>query len=294
MSTRTGPNRLILYSCLLPTFALTIFTAIIPLVLAFYYSFFDWMGGPMKPVGLLNYINLLNDSIFWQSLKNNIIIVGMCSVGHLVPAFILAVLLSGRWMKLRAVYRFCIFLPVVLSPIVVGFIWRMIYNSKYGLLNAALKALGLQELIYPYLDRPETVILFATFPIVWQYIGLYMVIFLASIQGIPEDILNVAELDGASNLQRARHIVFPLTYETIKVAILLSISGNMKVFDHIYSLTSGGPGNASTVLAMYAYKSTFTMMKVSYGSAISISTLVISLMIILLSRVLMRKNYSEN
>lgn len=264
------------------------FVVIVPLIISVYFSFFKWSGGLNKSfIGLHNYVQLLQDGKFWFSFRNNVIITLLSIVGQLGIAFAIAAVLQSRWIRFREFHRTVLFLPVVLPAVVVGFIWNLIYSQQYGILNGLLRGLHLEEWIRPWLDNPQIVIYSVTVPIVWQWIGLYLIIFMAALQNIPAEIYEAAEIDGATGLKKVGYITFPLLYNTLKVAVMLCISGNMKIFDSIYVMTGGGPGISSTVMAQYAYTTSFGQFNFGYGSAISVGMIIISLGLILLSRRLM-------
>lgn len=278
-------KRSTLFLYLFPGVALFIGFVILPLLLSMRYSFFNWNGGAnMRFVGLGNYLELVQDPDFWNAFKNNIIVIISCIIGQLGFALLLCGLFTSKLLKLKEFHRTVMFIPVVLSAIVVGFVWTLIYNKDIGILNILLKALHLQALIQPWLDDPKIVMFSVSVPLIWQYIGEYLIIFMAAVQGIEKSILEVAEIDGCTGLNRLRYIIAPLISDTIKVAVMLCIAGNMKVFDHIYVMTGGGPGNSSMVMAQYAYKISFQQFKLGYGSTISVGILVLSLTIIFVSR----------
>lgn len=255
----------------------------------FYYSFFNWKGGPrMNFIGFDNYIRLFFDEGFWKAFINNLKLIGVCLVGQVALGFLLSVLLASKFLRLRKLYRFIVFLPVVLSGVVVGLLWSMMYNSSFGLLNQFLSMIGLEALIRNWLGDPSIVMMSISVTLVWQYMGLNVVIFLSSIQNISQDVMEVSEVDGANAFQRLRYIIFPLMYNTIKVAVVLCVSGNLKTFDHINIMTRGGPGTASSVVAMYAYKQSFENMYFGYGSSIAFGIILLSLCMVLLSNLMMR------
>jgi len=271
--------------------ALLLFAAfvVVPVALAVWFSLFNWSGGrSMSWLGLGNYARLVGDSQFWGTFGNNIFLIAFCLVGQIGLGFLVAVLMYSRSLRLKELHRTVIFFPVVISAVVIGFMWSMIYNKDYGLLNYALRGLGLRALIRPYLDDPHTVMFYVSIPVVWQYIGLYMMLFLTGLQGIEPAVFEVAEIDGASSVQRAWHITLPLLMDTLKVSVMLCIAGNMKIFDHIFIMTGGGPGKSSMVMAMYAYNQTFEMFKLGYSSSISVGIMLLSLALILVSRGLLR------
>ncbi len=288
------PKTEVLLGLLSPGLLIYCFIVVLPLFVSFRYSLFDWSGGiNMEFVGLGNYIDLVQDGDFWFSFKNNVMIIMLSILGQVGIAFVVSALLMSKLLKWREFHRVVIFLPVVLSAVVIGFLWTIIYSKDMGLLNWLLKALHLESFIIPWLDDPRYVIYTVTIPLIWQYIGFYLIIFMAAMQSIPKDIFEVADIDGATGIKKAVYITLPLLYDTLKVAIMLCIAGNMKVFDHIYVMTGGGPGKSSTVMAQYAYDNSFVMFKLGYGSAISIGILVLSLALILLSRKLMGGNKNE-
>lgn len=282
------PKASTLVCYLAPGIIIFVLMMILPLILSAYYGLFSWSGSlTMKYIGLKNYEYLLKDTNFWFSFKNNVIITGLCIIGQIGIAFIIACLLMSRVVKLKEFHRTVIFLPVVLSAVVVGFLWQLIYSDSFGLLNWFLKQINLGSLIVPWLDDPKYVLYSVSVPLIWQNIGFYLVIFMSAMQSIPKEIFEVCELDGATGIKKAIHVTLPMLYDTLKVVIMLCIAGNMKVFDHIYIMTKGGPGVSSSVMAQQAYDNTFVMFKLGYGSAMSIAMLIISLTLILLSRKLL-------
>lgn len=279
------PKKVIIFFLLLPGVLIFVFSLILPLLMAVRFSFFQWSGGPqMVFVGLRNYLRLLEDPVFWYSFKNNLIIVTLSILGQVGLAFVLASLLHSKVLWVKGFHRTVIFFPVVLSSVVIGFLWSMIYSRDYGILNWLLQSIHLRSWIRNWLDDPGIVIYSVTVPLIWQYIGLYLVIFLSAMQGISKEIYEVAEIDGATGVKKAFHITLPLLSGTFLTAIMLCIAGNMKVFDHIYVMTGGGPGRSSMVMAQYAYNNSFGMFKFGYGSAISVGILVLSLTLVVISR----------
>jgi raffinose/stachyose/melibiose transport system permease protein len=271
--------------------AFYIFVAIIPIFVGLGYSFTDWGGGKkISFVMFKNYIRLVNDKEFWHSFINNMKVIGYCLVGQVGLGFLFAVLLNSQMLRLRSLYRFFIFLPVILPGVVVGYLWLIVYNSQFGLLNQLLSLIGLSQSIQVWLANSSVIMRSISIVLIWQFVGLNVVIFLASLQNISADVMDAAEIDGANGLQKVIHIITPLMKSTIKVAIILCVSGNMKIFDHIWVMTRGGPGTTSSVLAIYAYKMSFENMNFGYGSTISMGTILLSLGIVLVVNMLMRRS----
>ncbi|MEF3311342.1 sugar ABC transporter permease [Paenibacillus sp. GYB004] len=290
-STAIRPKRITFLIYLLPSVILFSFMVLIPVVLAVRYSFFKWSGGPkMDFIGLDNYRNLLVDSNFWHAFLNNLLIVAFSVVGQIGIAFIISIFLMSKLAKWKGFHRTVIFIPVVLSSVVIGFLWGMIYNQDAGMLNWLLRSVGLESWIKPWLDDPDIVMYSVTVPIVWQYIGFYLIIFLAAMQSINSEVYEMAELDGATGFKKMLHITLPLLNPTIKIAVMLCIAGNMKAFDSIFVMTGGGPGSSSTVMAQYAYDTSFKAYKLGYGSAISVGIMILSVALIMISRLIGGKN----
>jgi len=256
------------------------FSVFVPLMTALFYSLFEKKGPTQTFIGIENYKHLIVDGTFWQAFGHNIYLVIACIVGQVGIAFIMVLLINSRLTKLKGIHRTFGFFPSTISAVYIGLIWTMVYDNKRGIVNYVLKAVGRKDLTKVWLNEPTLVMMLVSIPLVWQYIGYYMVILLSAIAAVDAEIFEVAELDGANAVQRAIYIVLPLIKATLLVCITLCVSGNMKAFDHIYSMTEGGPGTASMVLAMYGYKVSFEQSNIGYGSAISVGIFVVSLIVI--------------
>ncbi len=281
MTNAIRPKNRTLFAYLIVPVVIFVFSVFVPLVTALVYSFFEWKGGPVKTFnGITNYITLFNDSTFWMSFKHNIFLVLVCIVGQIGIAFIFVLMIQSKLVKCKGIHRTFGFFPSTVAAVSIGFIWKMIYDYNRGLINWFLEAIGRDDLKKVWLNEPDLVMLLVAIPLVWQWIGYYMVILLSAISAIDTEIFEVAELDGANGIQRAVYIVLPLVKNTILVCITLCIAGNMKAFDNIYVMTAGGPGYSSMVMAMYGYQVSFQQNNMGYGSAISVAIFVLSLLVI--------------
>lgn len=290
MSDRIKPKKGIFCLYLVPTFVFYAFSVLVPIVYSMYYGLFQWKGGPKKTfIGMDNFVKLIGDHTFWKSFGNNLYITAFCIVGQIGIAFALAMMLNTRAARLKGIHRTLCYFPVTLSAVVVGFVWSIIYDYNFGLLNGFLAAIGHPELQQAWLSNSNLALTLVCFPIIWQYIGFYMVIFLSAFTSIDPSIFEMAEIDGAGGLQRVIHIALPLMKNTLIVALTLCISGNMKTFDHIYVMTGGGPGTATSTMAMYAYNTSFVRNNMGYGNALSVGILVLGLAITLGSNFLVNR-----
>lgn len=280
MNQAIRPSRKSFLLYMLPGFSLYTFIVVVPIALAFYYGFFDWSGGTkMTFIGFDNFIALTEDKVFIQSFYNNIYITVLCVVGQVGIAFLLSLLLNARIARFKALHRTMSYFPSVLSAVVIGFIWTMLYDYNYGLINIFLKSTGFGEWVQPWLNNENLSLTLVTIPLIWQYIGYYMIIILSALAAVDQQVLEMAEIDGAGSWKKAVHITLPLIKNTLVVCVTLSIAGTMKVFDHIYAMTGGGPGTSSNVMALNAYKTSFLSFKMGYGSAMSIAILILSLIV---------------
>jgi len=275
------PKGRVIFAYLLIPMIWYVFAVFFPLLTAGFYSFFEWKGGPNKTfIGFDNYVSLIKDSIFWQAFSHNIYLVVACIVGQIGIAFVFVLMINSRLVKLKGVHRTFGFFPSTVAAVSIGFIWTMVYDSRRGILNWVIGKFNLGDDRTVWLNEPKIIMLLIAIPLIWQFIGYYMVILISAISSVDAEIFEVAELDGANAVQRAIYIVLPLIKNTLLVCITLCIAGNMKAFDHIFVMTTGGPGNSSMVMALYGYKVSFMQQNMGYGSAISVGIFIVSLVVI--------------
>jgi raffinose/stachyose/melibiose transport system permease protein len=275
------PKRTVLLLYLLLPIVIYAFTVFMPLITAFVYSFFEWKGGPVKIFnGTANYQALIHDVDFWHAFGNNIYLVVACLIGQIGIAFILVLFANSKMARLKSIHRTFGFFPSTISAVCIGLFWSIVYHNKYGIVNWFLTAIGRADLCQVWLNDTEHIMFIVSVPLIWQFIGYYMVILFSAIAAIDGEIFESAEIDGANAFQTATHITLPLIKNTMLVCITLCIAGNMKVFDNIYVMTRGGPGTASMVMALYGYKISFEQSNMGYGCSISVGIFVLSLLVI--------------
>ncbi|MFB5265228.1 carbohydrate ABC transporter permease [Paenibacillus enshidis] len=273
-------NRRFIALGLLPALLIYALFVFVPVVWSAYYGFFNWSGiGEAKYIGLQNYTEIVKDPIFWRALKNNIIFVLASVFGQIPIALALAVLLH-KSSFLQRFLRSAIFLPMVLSTVVIGMVWQYIYHPQIGILNFLLDTLGLQSWKLQWLSDAGIAIYALIPPLIWSFVGLYLIIFISALQNISSDIHDAAKLDGATGLRKLVSISLPMIRATVQVAVILCISGSLKSFDLVYIMTKGGPAHATELLATYMYNSTFTSYRYGFGSAISTTIVIVSLLLI--------------
>src|ERR1700731_3011748 len=222
--------------------ALLIFTLFVtwPVVEAAYYSFFNWngYGAPSKWIGLDNFLRVLNDPIFYHSLFNNLLIVLVSAFIQVPMALALALLISDR-SRSSVVFRAIFFLPYILGEIVAGLIWRYMYDGNYGVVAVVYRWFGQEAPQVLATQGWATAALLLV--VVWKYFGFHMALFVAGRQGIGDDVLEAAKIDGASRWQSTLRIVLPLMRPVAVLSLFFSILGSLQSFAIIVALTDGGP-----------------------------------------------------
>lgn len=242
-------------------------------------SLLDWDGISTGAwVGLDNYRRLFTgDPIFVKTLRNAALWIVFTIFPQMFIGFALAVLLNGPIVG-RSIYRAIFYLPAIVSPIVIGIIWQRIYNPFGGLLSDLARSSGLPWLAQPYLADPGTATIATIAVNVWQWAGFSMLLYLAGMQGLPNEVLEAATIDGANGLQRLRQIVWPMLRPVHLTLILLGLIGALQTFGLVFVLTKGGPNNASQTMPTYIFQQAFQLSSMGYGAAISVVLLLIALL----------------
>ena len=260
------------------------FFVILPVFKAAFYSLFKWKGfGPLigegvlkgtKFVGLDNFKKILTDPVFWKSFGNNGKIILFSLLLELPIALILALIISAKT-KANIALRTVFFIPYVVSEVIAGVVWKFIYSPQYGISTTFLAAMFPAGTDFAFLGRPETVFNAIMVVIIWKYFGLYMILYIAGLQGISDDIREAAAIDGATPWQLNTRIIIPLLLPTIVVTLFFCIVGSLQTFDIIWAMGEGNPVHASETMVTYLYKEGFRSSQMGYGSATAIVIFVI-------------------
>ncbi len=275
MKTLTTHRRHLFF--LLPLLLFTLIFAVYPLLYALFISFFEYrLTDPAQTrtfVGLQNYITAFHDPLVLNAMRNTLVFVAGAVVVEMLLGLGLALLFAkesrhSRWL------RSWMLLPLALPPLVVGLVWRALYNVDFGVVPWYLKAAGVAMGRGP-LGEPDWAMPAVILVDVWQWTPLLMIIFLAGLKSLPREPLEAAIADGASSWQRFWHITLPLLRPTLLIALLLRTMQAFKVFDIIYAMTSGGPGQATTVLNYHIYTVGLTFFRMGYAAALANILLVI-------------------
>lgn len=254
---------------LIPVFFFISVFIIYPIVDSFWISFHTWNGISSNKVfsGLDNWKTLFSDAIFYKSFFNNIIIVILSISIQLPIAMAIALLLDTGGKKLNFL-KMVYFLPMLMSSVAIGFLFKYTYDPQFGLISAVSTMLGGDGMV-DLLGNPKYAIFAVIAVICWQYIPFYMVYFLAALSSLPEEIYEASIIDGATYGQYFWRVALPSMQGAVKSAAILSLIGSLKYFDLIYVMTQGGPNSATELMATYMYKNAFQTMKMGYGSTIA-------------------------
>lgn len=237
-----------------------------PIVDVFRLSFTDYnMITEASFLGAQNYKNLLNDPLFWKTLKNSFIyLIGVVPLLVILPIFI--AVLVNRELKGIKWFRAAYYIPVVTSMVVVGIMWKWLYKGN-GLLNYILMSIGLINDPISWLTSTQYALYSVMAVTIWKGLGYYMVIYLAGLQSIPQELYEVAKIDGANWWQKHLYVTVPLLKPSILFVTVLSSIAAMKVFTEVYVMTKGGPINSSKTLVFYIYEKAFENLNLGYAAA---------------------------
>jgi ABC-type sugar transport system permease subunit len=257
------------YVFVLPALVLYLFFFVYPFISSLYLSLTQWDGaGEITFIGLENYFRLLQDEMMWNALRNNIVWVIIGTTAPIVIALVLATILWSN-AKGGLVFRTIYFMPVVMSPVLIGIIWGWIYNPLMGVLNRTLTAIGLDSLTRGWLGDPQVALLAVLVAAIWSYFGFAVVIIFAGLQSIDMQLIEAAKIDGANTTERFFYIIIPQLRHVLTMIILYTIIGGFNVFDIVWIMTRGGPANATEVIATYTYRVSFVQNEVGYGASLS-------------------------
>jgi putative chitobiose transport system permease protein len=270
------------YLFLLPALVLFFTFDYLPTISAFFYSFTEYhVLAPAKWIGGGNYKTLMSDDLFWKSIGNSfryfvIIVPSLVTL----PLF-LAILVNQ---KLKGIYLFRVlyYMPVITSMVAVAIVWKFLYHPA-GLLNYFLHSLGLQKEQLNWLLNMKTALPSVSMLEVWKASGFYMVIYLAGLQNIPNDLIEAAKIDGAKRSRVLWHILLPHLRPIIAVTLILSTLASVQIFTSVYIMTGGGPLDSTVSPPLYIYQEAFVKLDMGYATAMGIVLWVILMVLTLIN-----------
>ncbi|WP_090868186.1 carbohydrate ABC transporter permease [Oceanobacillus limi] len=250
----------------IPLLLIFVTVVIIPFLMGIYYSFFDWDGigaNPMVFVGLDNYLQLFSDTRFmdsaWITVKFTIL--ALITVNILGVTF--ALLVTSALKTVNAA-RAMLFMPNLIGGLILGYIWQFIFTDAFKIIG---EATGFESVFFNWLLNPDYSLYALVFVFTWQMAGYMMIIYIAGIQGISNDVIEASMIDGASYWQRLRKIILPLLMPSFTICLFLTLSFAFKIYDVNLSLTGGGPVNSTELFALHIYNEIFGYGNYGFGQA---------------------------
>ena len=289
--TRMYSNKWYIFIFVLPALILFCGVLIAPIGASAYFSFFDWNGFTAKTfIGFDNYKELFtSDSIGFNKVLRNALLLAGLSVFLQLPLALALALALGKGIKGERIFLSVFFMPVLISTVVIGQLWVKIYNPDYGVLNVALRSVGLDNLTQIWLGDTSTALAAVFVPILWQYVGYHMLLLYAGVKSVPTELREAAMLDGASDGQVDRYIVLPYIKPIIKISVIFAVTGSLKSFDLIYVLTNGGPLHSTEVPSTLMISMLFLRNRYGMGSTIAVLLIILCFAFALLISVIFKE-----
>jgi len=258
-----------------------------PVGFSIYLTFHNWnIIAPMEFAGLANYKRLVQDQLFWKSLKNTFIFLLIHIPLQIIVALFLAELLNQN-LKLKGFFRAAYFLPVIVSGVVITILWQQLYGFESGLLNRLLIKIGLNKI--GWLTDPNWAMPSIAIMATWKNVGLYVVLFLVGLQTVPKQYYEAAELEGASHVQKFFKITLPMINPTIFMVVVLSTIGGFSLFIEPYVMTGGGPLNSTLSAVLYIYKQGFFYYHMGYAATLGFFFALLILFVVFIQKKFVEK-----
>lgn len=241
-------------------------------------SFTEWTGFSLTRIrwlGLDNYTHLFSDETFRQAFIHTVVFAASTALLLNAVGFALALLINTR-VRGTGLLKAILFMPVLLSPVVVGLMWSSLLRGVGGGLNVVLEKFGIITQPIFWLGDQRFALAAVILATVWQFAGYDMILYFAGLQSVPNSLLESAELDGASYFARLVHVVLPSLYSVMSVIVLLNIIGGVRIFDIVYVMTRGGPNRSTEVLGTYMYEQAFQLNAMGYASAIAVTVVLMA------------------
>jgi multiple sugar transport system permease protein len=262
-------DRSLPYILIAPTVSVLLALTIYPLIYSIRISF----QTPSGTATLQNFIRLASDRFFLSALAHTLVYAAIALTIEFLIGLGLALLLDSH-LRGRNVFRALLLLPMMLPPVVVGVVWRLMLNSNFGAVNGTLKRFGINAEQLTWTASPKLAMASVIIADVWQWTPFVFLILLAGLQAIPQEPYEAALIDGSSAWQTFRYVTLPLLKPAILIALLLRTMDLLRVFDHIFILTEGGPGFATETLSLYIYRTAFRFSNFGYAAAMSFVLLI--------------------
>lgn len=280
----------------LPSFLVLAAFIVLPVALNIGYCFTDYDGvrSNYNFVGLDNFINVIKEESFLQIVLNTFKLAILYVVGLNVLAVVIAVFVTNVGRRFGNFVKSLLFFPSLLSMVVVGFIWKLLYDYNNGLINQIMRTLGLEVLVQEWLGNKDLVLVSVSISIIWFALGYYLIIYYAGLMGIPQELYEASDVEGASGLQKFFRITLPMLAPSTTINVVLSTVAILSCFDLPYVLTSGGgPGYFGETIAMEIFRYTYAAMEQGKAFALSVLLALIAVIVAVVELKLLLKREEE-
>lgn len=273
------------YAFIAPFYLLYVLFMLVPVLAAIYLSLTEWVGlGTPTIVGVRNYVDLAQDTSFRTAIGNTGIYVIVSLVIVVPAALLIAQALNTKGLRARDLFRVAFFVPMVLSPIVIALVFGMLLDRSYGIVNSVLFALFGTPPI-DWVTDPNLAKVTISFVILWRWVGYLTIFFLAALQNVPQELYEAAELDGAGPVRRFTTVTLPAIQPVTAFVLVTSFIGSAQLFDEVFLITRGGPGEATLSVSMFIYRAAFERQQFGYAAAAGV---VLFVVVFVVSRLLNR------
>jgi len=278
-------QKFLLYLIILPAFLIFLIFIIVPFISGLFISFTSWSGfNEIKFAGFKNFIEFFTNKNAYSALGRTLWLTFVIVIFQNITALFFAVILEKK-IKGKDLFKVIFFVPVMLSSIVVGYMWSFIFDPMNGLFNKLFTFFNLSELAkINLLGNPKLALYTIIFTLLWQYTGYTMVIYIAGLSNVPPELNEAGYIDGTNNWQNFKYITFPVIAPAVTINILISVIGALKLFDQIYVMTGGGPGRTTESLTLLIYKEGFGASRLGFGTA---SSTILFILVLIISLILL-------
>jgi len=258
------------YLFIAPFFIVFAVFQLYPILYSLYLSFTDWDGfSPPAYIGLDNYKRLMGDPFFFKAIKNTLLIWIISIVPQLPLALVLAFILNERFVRGKHFFRAVFYFPNIVTPVTIGVLFNLLFDWQTGAVNRVLTTLNITDQPINWLGEPTLSRVLVAAVMTWQWFGYNILLYIAGLQSIPEELPDAARVDGASSFQVATGILIPLLRPVILFTVITSVIGGMQIFDVPFTLIGTGPNNSTLTMVMFLYQTAFQRSQYGYGAAVA-------------------------
>ncbi len=273
----------------IPALLVYLWWVIYPIISAVYMSFFQTETLHSSHfAGFSNYARVFTSSLFWKSLRISLLFILLTTILQVILGFLFGYLVYLQQPGYR-LYKALLFMPTILPSVATGFIWSYIYSPSMGVLKPLMKAIGLGRYYVSPISDPKMALYAIIFAQVWAGVGTQIILFNSGFMGISAEVIESAKLDGATGWKLIQTMIIPLSWDVIKMVIILQTIGALRSFDLVYVMTAGGPNHSTEVMPMHLFVNAFQNFNLGYGNVIAVILFIMAMVLTVVMRKLMQR-----